>query len=144
MKLTLPLKIRLSKAGKRWFILNLNNYRNAHYRTLSLAKKLYALAVCEALPDKIPKLTGPLHLTFKYYAASARKIDISNPCSIIDKFTCDALTEAGVWKDDDVKTVLSVTYIFGGVEKNNPRCELEISKHPAYAPIITYEPKGIL
>jgi Holliday junction resolvase RusA-like endonuclease len=133
VKLVLPLKIRLSKAGKKWFILNLNNYRNAHFQTLNTAKKFYTAAVIDQLqyrqPKNLPRLVGPLQLTYKYYAATARRLDVSNPCSVIDKFTCDALTEAGVWIDDDIKTVVEVRYVWGGVEKMNPRCELEISKY---------------
>jgi Holliday junction resolvase RusA-like endonuclease len=134
VKLILPLKIRLSKAGKKWFILNLNSYRNTHFQTLSTAKKFYALAVQEQLPRRQPhnpivKLVGPLRLRYKYFAASNRRVDVSNPCSVIDKFTCDALTEAGVLHDDDVKTIVSVEYVWGGVERLNPRCELEISKY---------------
>jgi len=84
--------------------------------------------VIEQLPHPVPWLVGPLHLRYKYFAASARKVDVSNPLSIIDKFTCDSLSEAGLWADDDIKTVVSVEYLWGGVEKFNPRCELEITK----------------
>jgi hypothetical protein len=126
MRIDLPLRVRLSIAGDKWFILNLNNYRNAHYQTLSKAKRYYGVIVVESLPKGTGKLVGPVHLHYRYYAASARRVDVSNPCSIIDKFCCDALTDAGVWDDDDVKTVVSVTYEYAGIDRANPRCELEI------------------
>ena len=106
MKIDLPLEVYYSKNKK--FILNLNNYRNAHYRILSNAKKIYA----ENLVDRIshPKYEEPVVLTYTYYAKSKRRLDVSNPCSIIDKFTCDALVKAGVLEDDSSKQIKKVIY----------------------------------
>jgi|TARA_R100000664_G_scaffold29346_1_gene41174 hypothetical protein len=123
MKIDLPLEVYYTKNKK--FILNLNNYRNAHYRTLSNAKKIYA----DNLVDRIsyPKYEEPVVLTYTYYAKSKRRLDVSNPCSIIDKFTCDALVKAGVLEDDSSKQIKQVIYKYGGIDKDNPRCELEIA-----------------
>ena len=74
------------------------------------------------------RFTEPVSLTYTYYARSNRRLDISNPCSIIDKFTCDALVKAEILEDDSFKQIKEVVYKFGGVEKDNPRCELVISK----------------
>ena len=124
MKIDLPLEVYYTK--KKKFILNLNNYRNAHYRTLASAKKIYA----DNLVDRIshPKYEEPVVLTYTYYAKSKRRLDVSNPCSIIDKFTCDALVKAGVLEDDSSKQIKKVVYKYGGIEKENPRCELVIKK----------------
>jgi len=124
VKINLPLEVYYSK--KKKFILNLNNYRNAHYRILSNAKKIYA----DNLIDRInyPKYKEPVVLTYTYYAKSKRRLDVSNPCSIIDKFTCDALVKAGVLEDDSSKQIKKVVYKYGGVDKDNPRCVLEIFK----------------
>ena len=124
MKINLPLEVYYSK--KKKFILNLNNYRNAHYRILSNAKKIYA----DNLIDRInyPKYKEPVVLTYTYYAKSKRRLDVSNTCSIIDKFTCDALVKAGVLEDDSSKQIKKVVYKYGGVDKDNPRCVLEIFK----------------
>ena len=125
MKIDLPLEVYYSK--KKKFILNLNNYRNAHYRVLSISKRLYS-------ENLVPRLKGfnsftePVSLTYTYYARSKRRLDISNPCSIIDKFACDALVKAEILEDDSFKQIKEVVYKFGGVEKDNPRCELVISK----------------
>ena len=125
MKIDLPIEVYYSK--KKKFILNLNNYRNAHYRVLSISKRLYS-------ENLVPRLKGfnsftePVSLTYTYYARSKRRLDISNPCSIIDKFTCDALVKAEILEDDSFKQIKEVVYKFGGVEKDNPRCELVISK----------------
>jgi len=124
MKIDLPLEVYYTKNKK--FILNLNNYRNAHYRTLSNAKKIYA----DNLVDRIsyPKYEEPVVLTYTYYAKSKRRLDVSNPCSIIDKFTCDALVKARVLEDDSSKQIKQVIYKYGGIDKENPRCELVIKK----------------
>ena len=108
------------------FILNLNNYRNAYFRILSIAKKNYTEELLPELQD-LPEFTEPVTLTYTYYAKTKRRIDISNPCSIIDKFACDALVKAGVLKDDSFEQVNQVIYKFGGFDKENPRCELVVS-----------------
>jgi len=127
MTFTLPLEIYYSKNKK--FILNLNNYRNAHYRILSIAKKVYTDELLERIKD-FPKFNDPVSLEYVYYAKSNRRLDVSNPCSIIDKFTCDALVKAEIIEDDSFKQIKKVSYIFGGVDKHNPRCELTIKYFP--------------
>jgi Holliday junction resolvase RusA-like endonuclease len=125
MEIDLPLEIYYSK--KKKFILNLNNYRNAHYRVLSISKRLYSENLVPRLKG-FDRFTEPVSLTYTYYARSKRRLDISNPCSIIDKFACDALVKAEILEDDSFKQIKEVVYKFGGVEKDNPRCELVISK----------------
>ena len=125
MEIDLPLEVFYSKNKK--FILNLNNYRNAHYRVLSTAKRVYS-------DNLVPRLEGfdsfsePVVLTYTYYARSKRRLDVSNPCSIIDKFACDALVKANILEDDSFDQIKEVVYKFGGVDKDNPRCELVITK----------------
>lgn len=124
MEIDLPLEVFYSK--KKKFILNLNNYRNAHYRVLSIAKKLYTDNLIPRLED-FDSFSEPVTLTYTYYAKSKRRIDVSNPCSIIDKFACDALVKAEILEDDSFKQIKEVVYRFGGVDKENPRCELVIT-----------------
>ena len=125
MQIDLPIEVYYSK--KKKFILNLNNYRNAHYRVLSISKRLYSENLVPRLKG-FDRFTEPVSLTYTYYARSKRRLDISNPCSIIDKFACDALVKAEILEDDSFKQIKEVVYKFGGVEKDNPRCELVISK----------------
>jgi hypothetical protein len=124
---TLPLEVYYSE--KKKFILNLNNYRNAHYRVLSIAKKIYTENLVERIKD-YSRFDDPVSLEYIYYAKSNRRLDVSNPCSIIDKFTCDALVKAKIIEDDSFKQIKKVSYVFGGVDKNNPRCELTIKCFP--------------
>jgi Holliday junction resolvase RusA-like endonuclease len=124
MIIELPLDVYYSKNKK--FILNLNNYRNAHYRVLANAKKIYS----ENLVDRIsyPMYEKPVRLVYTYYAKTKRRLDVSNPCSIIDKFTCDALVKAKVLEDDSFEQIKEVIYKFGGIDKDRPRCVLEIEE----------------
>ena len=126
--LILPLEVFYSK--KKKFILNLNNYRNAHYRVLSIAKKTYSDDLVEMIEkwDDIPRFDNPVDLEYVYYAKSNRRVDVSNPCSIIDKFTCDALVRVGILEDDSSKQIKSITYVYGGVDKESPRCRLTIKE----------------
>ncbi len=124
MKLSLPLSVQISRDKK--FILNLNNYRNAHFQGLSKAKKLYVEQVFLAIGKQRPCFNGGCQITYTLYQPTNRRVDISNPLSIVDKFACDALVELGVLPDDSNKYVQSVSFQWGGVDKNNPRCEMEI------------------
>ena len=124
---TLPLEVYYSE--KKKFILNLNNYRNAHYRVLSIAKKVYTENLVARFKD-YSRFNDPVSLEYIYYAKSNRRLDVSNPCSIIDKFTCDALVKAKIIEDDSFKQIKKVSYVFGGVDKHNPRCELTIKCFP--------------
>ena len=123
MNVKLPLDVYYSK--KKKFILNLNNYRIAHYRVLALAKKIYSEDLVTKIQD-LPRFSDPVRLTYIYYARSNRRLDISNPCSVIDKFACDALVKARIIEDDNFNQIKEVVYKFGGVDKDDPRCELVI------------------
>jgi len=130
MQIKLPLEVYYSK--KKKFILNLNNYRNAHYRVLATAKKLYSENLQASLKG-IKPFTEAVVLEYTYFAKSKRRLDVSNPCSIIDKFTCDALVKAGVLADDSYNEIDKVVYKFGGVDKSDARCELVITPKKYYS-----------
>jgi len=116
---------RRTKKDKRVY-LNLNTYRNLHYRLNNEAKRKYKVTV-SALVDGM-ELPGnpPYRITYTLYPASRRTIDVSNVCCIVDKFFCDALVEIGMLPDDNVQYVPEVVYRFGHVDKDNPRVNVEI------------------
>lgn len=118
----LPIKVKL--AAKNYFYLNLNQYRNAHYHTLNKAKILFAETVLPLLQDIPPLIKCSLQYT--YYAPSKREVDVSNVCSIVDKFFSDTFVEAGKLTDDNYKYLDEVTYLFGGVDPQNPRVTVTI------------------
>ena len=108
-------------------ILNLNIYRNAHHMTLNAAKHEMAKHVQMAVAGMEP-LTGRFQFTYTIFPSTGRAFDLGNVCSIVQKFTDDALIEAGLIKDDNYKVVGKVAYEFGKVDKEHPRAELTIER----------------
>lgn len=126
MKIILPLSVTLPrKKGDKIWICNLNNYRNTHFQILNQVKIAYALQIDKEL-QSVDFINGPILLTYTVFAGSNRKFDLSNVCSVIDKFVCDAMVAQGIIKDDNYKIIREVVYKFGGIDKENPRCELMI------------------
>jgi hypothetical protein len=128
MKIILPLSVTLPRKKKedKVFTLNLNIYRNSHHFILNDAKIAYKEKVRESIVGMEKIEYSPLIFTYTLYPSSGRKFDLPNVCSIIDKFTCDALIEFGIIPDDSYKVIGNVIYKFGRVDKDNPRCELVI------------------
>lgn len=124
-----PLEIELSK--KKKFILNFNNYRNAHWNALHKAKKKYNKMI-EGFnlideDDGFP-FENPVKFTYKYYPKTKRSYDRMNILSVHDKFACDALVEIGVLVDDDYRRVLTPDFLHCGVDKDNPRMEIIVKE----------------
>jgi hypothetical protein len=131
MLLILPLRVYVSK--KKVFTLNLNEYRNAHFSVLAAAKTNYSAIVMDLVQkarrrQKTKRRYKKARLHFVYYHGSAGAIDVSNPCSIIDKFATDALVKAQLLSDDNVGVIDRVNYAFGGIDRDNPRCELTVEE----------------
>jgi len=122
--ISLPLDVQVSK--KKKFILNLNNFRNAHFRTLSKAKNDYTDVVSKLAP-KIDYTILKCEIEYVYHHGTARSYDLSNPCSIIDKFACDGLTHIGYWKDDNHSTIVKIKYTDSELDRENPRCDMIIT-----------------
>lgn len=119
----LPLKVQISKTKS--FTLNLNYYRNAHFRVLSVAKVEFGLLVRSRLKD-IPVLDS-CTLRYVLFTPNKRKVDVSNVCSVVDKFFCDVFVNAGKIPDDDYEHLQKVTYEFGGIDPVNPRVDVIIT-----------------
>ena len=122
MKYISPLKIRQSKA-KDW-ILNLNQYRNTHFRTLNTVKINYK----EHMASQI--LSGPKYdkalCIYTVYPKDRRSFDLGNVCCIHQKFFEDALVELGKLPDDNINYIPLAIYQFGKVDTENPRVEIEV------------------
>jgi hypothetical protein len=56
-------------------------------------------------------------LDYELYLPNKLKRDISNVCSIVDKFACDALVDCGVLAEDNYEHLKKVTYRFGGFDE---------------------------
>ncbi|MBU4317108.1 MAG: hypothetical protein KKF30_07520 [Proteobacteria bacterium] len=128
MKIILPLEVIIPRKTKedKVFPLNLNIYRNTHYMTLNEAKELMLYEVEKRLPGGSAG-SPPYLFTYTIYPRTGRGFDLGNVCSIIQKFTDDALIHLGVIIDDNYKIVREINYRFGEIDKVNPRAELIIS-----------------
>lgn len=120
---SVPLKVQISKKG--YFALNLNVYRNAHYMTLNKAKVVFKELITPFLVQ-IPKLK---HCSLEYvlYPKTNRLCDVSNVCSIVDKFFSDAFVESGHLEDDNYTFIKDIKYRFGAVDPKNPRVDVIIT-----------------
>lgn len=118
----LPHRVPVSKSG--YFVLNLNQYRNTHFQVLNKAKGNFK-GVVSPLLKKLPKMEE-CRLTYTLFPANRQLCDVSNVCSIVDKFFSDALVENGVIPDDNYTVVREVHYQFGSVDPKNPRVEVLI------------------
>jgi len=124
VKITLP--IYFTKKGKQ-VLLGMNVYRNMHYRAKNALKQRYHAMVFEQLSGEEKLFDGKYRCVFTLYYKNSR-CDLSNVCSIIDKFALDALVLSGVVKDDNVKKYIRSTYTVGAQDKENPRVEILVYK----------------
>lgn len=122
MKFISPLKVMATKA--RHFLLNLNQYRNTHYRVLNNCKINYKEVMKEQIKSS-PTFQKVL-CVYKVYGASKRMFDIGNICSIHEKFFEDAFVELGKLPDDNYEYIPLVIYVGCGVDKDNPRVEVDV------------------
>jgi hypothetical protein len=119
-----PLSVAVS-SNKNW-ILNLNNYRNTHFQTLNKTKVAYKNLMCSQI-QSLPQYSRAF-ITYTLYPKTKRKCDVSNICSVHDKYFCDALSELGKIPDDNYDYVPYVFYTFGEIDKDNPRVEIQIKE----------------
>ena len=122
MEIDLPIGIKI---GRKNFALNLNFYRNAHYQTLNKMKIEFS-KVIEPELMKLPSFKS-IDLIYTLYPKTKRLCDVSNVCSIVDKFFCDALVNIGKLPDDNYQYIKNIKYTFGNVDKDNPRVTVNIS-----------------
>lgn len=122
MKFISPLKVLASKV--RYFILNLNQYRNTHYRVLNNCKINYKEQMKKQI-SRSPQFNKVL-CVYKVYSGSKRSFDLGNVCSVHEKFFEDAFVELGKLKDDNIDFIPLVIYVGCGIDKDNPRVEVEV------------------
>lgn len=118
----LPLSVQIGRDS--WFPLNLNHYRNAHYRELSAAKVSFNERV-KPLVGHLPILDRAI-IAYTLFVPDARPRDVGNVCSIVDKFFCDVLVKAGKLADDNRMILPIIAFGDGGIDRHNPRVEANI------------------
>lgn len=123
--LNVPIRLEAGVRKKKTFYLNLNQYKQWHFQESNQLKKLFKIAVAKDIRQLTP-LKGSCKIEYKIFYPTNRKFDLDNIGSIVCKFTQDALVELGFLVEDNITIIKEVTFKFGGVDKENPRCEVTI------------------
>lgn len=118
-----PLTIKTT--SKKAFRLNLNIYRNTHHHELNKAKINYK----EVMKEQIQRTSKfkIISVVYTLFAKTRHKQDISNILCIHDKFFMDALVEFDRLPSDNYEHLPKVTYMWGAVDKDNPRVQIVIN-----------------
>lgn len=117
---TQPLPITVKRPRGKPEQIHLNSFINLGRRPAQNSmKKRYTKLVHRLLPEPPPTpYQGLVKFLFIYYAPDARIRDLSNMCAIVDKFTSDAVVEAGFIADDNTGFIQNVHYAYGGKDVN--------------------------
>lgn len=125
LNIDLPIRVPLQTKKSKYFYLNLNLYRNAHFYILDQAKKTFENMIWNQL-DSLPKFKN-IEITYILYPGSDRKVDVANICCIVDKFFCDTLVHKGIIEDDNYNVIKKINYLFGKVDKHNPHINVTLT-----------------
>lgn len=123
VEITAPLYVDLPrKRGHKRYYLSMNNYRNWKGFESNQVKQTFKELIYPLL-EGVGSLKTPVKATFTFYAPDKRRRDLSNFCSVVEKFMDDVMTAWGVIPDDDTRYLKEVTYKFGGIDPGNGRVE---------------------
>lgn len=122
---SVPIMLEVGVNTKKKYYLNLNGYRNWQFQLNNQLKKLFKITVADDI-RKLSRVDGVCKVTYTIYYPTKRAFDIDNIGSVITKFTHDALVEFEILEDDNYNFVNEIVYKFGGVDKDNPRCDVVI------------------
>jgi Holliday junction resolvase RusA-like endonuclease len=64
----------------------------------------------------------PITVTLTFYFSTKRRKDLDNATSSV----MDALTNSGIIEDDNINFIECIIAKFGGYDKENPRCEIDL------------------
>ena len=124
---SVPIKLEIGVNKKKTYYLNLNGYRNWQFQLNNQLKKTFKIKVANTIRSLTP-VTKVCKVTYTIYYPTKRLFDIDNIGSVITKFTHDALVEFDILEDDNYKCVSEIVYKFGGIDKENPRCDVELEE----------------
>jgi len=112
VKITIPMPY-YKKNSKALFSLNV--YRNAKYFLQNKFKKEYGDVIKAELNKFDSHKFDKAHIEYVLYfkptsSGAARRIDLSNIASIVDKTFCDCIQELNWIDDDDISHLSKITY----------------------------------
>ncbi len=120
----LPLSIK--KTLNKQFKMNLNQYRNTHYRSLNTIKSNFAKMFGEMYGENNDDPISKCWLHYGIYFNDNRTTDLMNIGSVIDKFASDCLVKYGYISDDNRTVIKEVVFSDMGVDPNNGRAILRV------------------
>lgn len=124
---SVPIKLVVGTRKPRTYYINLNGYRNWAFQLNNQLKKQFKFEASEAIKNLLPVPEDKkVRVTYEIYYPTRRVFDIDNIGSVVTKFTHDALVEKGILEDDNFKIVREINYKYGGVDKENPRCDVTL------------------
>lgn len=123
---SVPIRLEAGVRKKKTFYLNLNQYNKWHFQDKNQLKKLFKITILKDVRELTP--VKSCHVTYTIYYPTNRKFDLDNIGSVVCKFTNDVLTESNIIEDDNYTCIKEITYKFGGIDKENPRAEVEIKE----------------
>lgn len=115
--ITLPRKTMPDKK----YSLNLNVYRNLDYTVNNLIKTIYKRQIAPQLLNCV--LKTPVEVCIQVYCPSRRKSDKGNIYAVSAKYLYDAMTDLGVWEDDNDIYLKTEIILPSKFDKNNGRVE---------------------
>ena len=124
---SIPISLEAGIRSKKTYHLNLNQYNKWYFQEKNQIKKLFKVKVAKAI-RALKKVTKPCKITYVIYFYNKRLFDIDNVGCVLTKFNNDALVELGILTDDNYTMIPELVYKFGGVDKDNPRCEVIIEE----------------
>lgn len=115
----------VKKPRNHW--LTLNKYRNNQFHLNSDLKILFDSKIDLPAECLIP-FEPNVEIEYKFFFPTKAKRDIDNSLAVVSKFTGDALVKRGVLEDDDFKIVNRIVGVYGGIDRDNPRCEVTVKQ----------------
>lgn len=122
-----PIRLTAGVVKKKVYYLNLNGYKQWQFHLSNMLKKLFKVSVAASI-RKLKPVKNACKVTFTIFYPTKRLFDIDNVGSVICKFTMDALTEFEILEDDNYTHVTNIEFVFGGVDRDNPRCVVKIEE----------------
>ena len=112
----IPLYLETGVKKKKRHYLNLNQYRNWPFHQSNNLKKEFKRVITPMIPDVYYER---FTVTYTVYLPNKLKRDISNICSVVDKFFVDALVELKKVPEDNYEHLPLITYKYGDITPKN-------------------------
>lgn len=126
-KFCVPLYLTKGIKKKRNYYLNLNNYAQWDRYSRNDLKRMFKEQI-KVVVKKLKPVKNPCVVRFTIFYPTKRLFDIDNIGSVVSKFTNDALVELKILEDDNYLFITDIHIKFGGIDKDNPRCNVTIEE----------------